>query len=76
MDDRTKSLLKIADEPIIWDYRVSNSRKSNFDDFWSVTEQKLESLEAAVINDYWHSETIKGDVVVNTTIAISSQDLY
>ena len=33
-----KLLLKTPNESIIRDNRVNNSRKSNFDDFWSVTE--------------------------------------
>ena len=41
MDDRIKLLLKTADESIIRDCRVNKSRKSNFDEFWSVTEKKV-----------------------------------
>ena len=65
MDNSIKLLLETADESIIHDCQVNISRKSNFADFWSVTEQKLESLHTAVINDHQHSKTVASDLVIN-----------
>ena len=45
MYNRIKLLLKTADESIIYEYRVNNSRKGNFDDFWLVIWRLLFQCE-------------------------------
>lgn len=76
MDNPIKLLLETADESIIHDCPVNISRKCNFADFWSVTEQKLESLHAAAINDHQHSKTVASDLVLNMAHTVSSGDLH
>ena len=76
-DDQIKLLLKRADESIIHDFRINKARKSCFDEFLSVTENKLETLQAAAVNDRQHSKhSADGDVIVNMAPALSSRDLY
>ena len=70
-----KLVLHTSDASVIRDLRVNNHRKSSFDIFWKLTEEKIEEMTA--VNDRCHSETTQsGDVIVNLALACSVRDLY
>ena len=77
-DERIKLILKTADESIIRDLRKNNGAKNHFDAFWTITEQKINELQASAVNDRRHADSTHNgqDIVTNMSIAISARDLY
>ena len=76
VDERTRLILKNADASIIRDISVNNGRKEAFDTFWEVTENKLEELQAAAVDDRHHATETDREVVLNMALALSARDLY
>ena len=76
-DDRLRAIVNNADDSVLRDSRKNNGQKLKFDKFWEIAAETIEHLQATVVDDRQHSDaTQDGDVVVNTSLAISARDLY
>ena len=74
VDERIKLILKTADKSILQYLRINNGQKKSFNDFWYISERKI---QAAVVADCCHAQVIKdGNIVSNFALAISTRYLY
>ena len=76
VDECMQLIMKTADPSILRDLRVNNSRSAKYDIFWSITEKKIEELQAFVVDDRRHGGNIDSEVITNMALAISARDLY